>query len=112
MRGRTRRKRLTEGVSKEFRHEPLCSSNGDLKGLPAMSELLFVRFRTDGWPKCPNCEEDRLRSLQRFTDPVKAMRLGDFECGHCGWESRGRRHCWPDPCYEPAPTNGWVRVRV
>ena len=66
-----------------------------------MGEYLFRRWRVDGWPICPNCEEDRLHSLRSARVAEVALK-GDFACRGCGWETRGHRH--EEPPFTLRPT--------
>lgn len=40
------------------------------------------RHRADGWPICPQCDEDELYSLAIPADPAKID-----GCYRCGWRS-------------------------
>lgn len=56
------------------------------------TERLLVRYRKDGWPLCPRCEEDELYNhvgskppyspniplVEYFAEP--------FRCYYCNWE--------------------------
>lgn len=41
---------------------------------------MFTVFRADGWPYCPQCENDELYSL---ADPPSANAI--YGCYACGW---------------------------
>ena len=53
------------------------------------------RYRPDGWPLCPCCDEDELRSAAvmknaaRVPGPTLAECFADeFTCYNCGWRGR------------------------
>lgn len=59
-----------------------------------MPDPRFTTYRTDGWPLCPQCDEDELYShvCLRWDGVSPRPTLdeslaGDFTCYVCGWSS-------------------------
>jgi hypothetical protein len=71
----------------------------------------YKEFRKDGWPCCPNCEEDELYShlmlgwTKDEPPSVKDCIDSGMKCYRCSWESLGRNvfggRC--QRCYEYFP---------
>lgn len=57
---------------------------------------VYKEFRKDGWPYCPNCEEDELYSYLMLgwtkSEPPSVQDCLDsgMECYACSWKSLGR----------------------
>lgn len=57
--------------------------------------LAYKEFRKDGWPYCPNCEEDELYSylMLGWVKPepptLEQCLLHGMKCYRCSWESSG-----------------------
>lgn len=59
----------------------------------------FKEFRRDGWPLCPQCEEDELYSVYLMTDhaltrqmreekiPAEELLRYPFRCYQCSWRN-------------------------
>lgn len=63
-----------------------------------MPESPYKEFRKDGWPLCPNCEEEELYShlMLGWTNPsrtpsVEECIAGGMACYACGWDSETSR---------------------
>lgn len=60
-----------------------------------MAQSIYKEFRADGWPLCPQCEEDELYSLKMMVyvgkgeKPTLADCLsGEMRCYRCNWSSK------------------------
>jgi hypothetical protein len=78
-----------------------------------MSDKQFKEYRKDGWPLCPQCEEDELYShlMLGWTDPdstpsVEECIKGGMTCYRCGWTSPDSLTC--EAIKEPP----FVRIEV
>lgn len=63
-----------------------------------MSDPRFTHYRADGWPLCPQCDEDELYShvclrwAGKVENPTMADCLaGEFTCYRCNWASDSKR---------------------
>ena len=74
----------------------------------------YKEFRKDGWPYCPQCEEDELYSYLMLgwtkDEPPSVQDCIDagMECYRCSWKSHGRNifggKCWRCNLFFSRPT--------
>lgn len=58
-----------------------------------MAMTMITEYRADGWPLCPQCEEDELYSLLAWNGdgerpPIQAYIAAGLRCYYCGWSNQ------------------------